>query len=399
MTQKQKETIHAVSSTIVRNILKMLWIFPVKENRVSFISHSGSQYSCNPKYISKYLGKHFPRKFDRVFVFRDPSRWEGDGERFDKFLSIKNLYDFCTSKVIVSNGGMPTYLPKREGQYIINTWHGGGAYKINKISGNMEDEKTQSRIALDLYKTKNTDLVLSSSKVFSDYVIPDIVPEYRGEIMPCGMPRNDIVYLENHAPVRQKICERLRIDPNRKIVLYAPTYRGSFDNTSIQTTEVFHVELDMKGMLDAISTRYGFEPILLIRAHYAMNMASYAEPTDIIDVSGYPDTQELLCATDILISDYSSIIWDFSLTKRPCFLYVPDMEYYMNEDRGTYTPIETWPGILCKSNEELQDAILNFDEQEYVKKVKKYHEDMGSYETGTACEQVCRRIAEVCGVE
>ena len=117
-----------------------------------------------------------------------------------------------------------------------------------------------------------------------------------------------------------------------------------------------------------------------------------------IDATSYPDMQELLCAADILISDYSSTIWDFSLMKKPCFLYCPDLDYYMNYDRGTYTPIETWPGILCRSNEELEQAILHFNEEEYIKKVEKHHRDLGSYETGHACEQVCRRIAEVCGI-
>lgn len=126
MTPLQKDNLHYIGSVVFRNLLKILWIFPVKNNRVSFIAHSGVQYSCNPKYVSMYLEEHYPGKFDRVFELREPEKWEGTGERFDKFLSFKNLYDFCTSKVFVSNCGFPTYLPKRKSQCMIYSWHGGG---------------------------------------------------------------------------------------------------------------------------------------------------------------------------------------------------------------------------------------------------------------------------------
>ena len=157
------------------------------------------------------------------------------------------------------------------------------------------------------------------------------------------------------------------------------------------------LDIDIKRVINSLESRYHRDVVVLFRKHHALKIDNRIE--NVIDVSDYPDMQELLCAADILISDYSSTIWDFSLTKKPCFLYCPDLDYYINEDRGTYTPIETWPGILCRTNEELEQAIQTFDEVEYVKKVEKHHRDMGSYESGTACEQVCKRIAEVCGVE
>ncbi len=400
MTQTQKEKLQYVAAGIVRTLLKLFWIFPIKNNRIAMISYAGRQYSCNPKYISLYLQKYYPQKFELIFALRDTEKWDSNGERFVKFLSFQNFYYFCTAKVLISNSGMPTYLPKRHNQYVINTWHGGGAYKTQKSGGNLEEDTiTKPRLKLHLYKTRCTDLVLSSCKSFTEFAVPELVLQYTGEVMPCGMPRNDIFYHGDDATIRNKVCARLGIDNDREIILYAPTYRGSIDSMQVQAEKLFTMDLNIENLFGAVQKRFKNSPVLLIRAHHAMNMASHSKSADIIDVSDYPDTQELLCSTDILISDYSSTIWDFSLTKKPCFLYCPDLNYYMHDDRGTYTPIETWPGILCRSNDELEQAILHFDEAEYIKKVEKHHADLGSYEKGTACEQVCKRIAEVCGVE
>lgn len=399
MNQTRKEKLHHAASVLVRNMLKIFWLFPVKDTRIMFISHAGTQYSCNPKYISQYLEAHFPGKFERIFALREPEKWSGDGEKFVKFLSPRFMYDCCTARVIVSNCGMLTYLPKRKGQYVINTWHGGGAYKRNM--NNSEDPGvTKARLAMELYKSSRTDLVLSSSEVFSRYALPDLVMEYQGEIMPCGMPRNDIVCDGNHAQIRRKVCDTLGVDSHSKLVLYAPTFRGNFDTVNIRTKDSYEPELDVEALLITVlkSRQNASEPVLMIRAHHAMNLSVRERSRNVIDVTGYPDTQELLCAADMLISDYSSIIWDYALTRKPCFLFVPDKDYYINEDRGTYTPMETWPGILCETNEELARAVQNFDEAAYRARIDRYLRDMGSYETGTACEQVCRRIAEVCGV-
>ncbi len=397
MNLTQKEKLHGVASALVRNVLKVFWIFPLRENRIIFISHSGTQYSCNPKYISQYLGERYPGKFERIFALKLPEKWVGDGEKFVRFLSPRFLYDCLTAKVITSNCGMPTYLPKRKGQFVIDTWHGGGAYKRNNC--NLENIGiTKARREMLLYKSYCTNMVLSSSAVFSSLVLPDLEPNYKGEVLPCGMPRNDILFQGNHVAIRQKVCEDFGIGPGRKLVLYAPTSRGSFDTMTLRTSGSLEVGLDVGSLLEAARRMLNSDVVLLIRSHHATDLVSLGESQDVVDVSGYPDTQELLCAADMLVSDYSSIIWDYALTKKPCFLFVPDLDYYLTEDRGTYTPVETWPGIVCRSNEELCQAVLHFDEAGYVRKVERYLSDMGSYETGMACEQVCHRIAEVCGV-
>lgn len=394
MNLKQREFLQYFGTKFVTILSKVFFVFPIQNNKVIFISYIGKQYAGSPKYLSEYLKRCYKGKFSIVWVLRDKE----NGCKEDtvvKFLSLSHYYHFITSKVIVDNIGMPTYMPKRKGQYVINTWHGGGAYKDYSPESS---KKSKYKIKMDVKKTKNTDLVLSSCRVFSERVVPDIAYKYSGEIMPSGLPRNDIVLNGDKQVIRETVCNSYNIDTDSMIILYAPTFRGDLNVIGGDVSEKpVDLDIDIKKVISAVEKRYHKRTTVLFRKHHALKIVNNIE--NVIDATSYPDIQELLCAADILISDYSSTIWDFSLMKKPCFLYCPDLDYYLNEDRGVYTPIETWPGILCRTNEELEQAILNFDETEYVNKVKKHHADLGSYEDGTACEQVCKRIAEICGVE
>ena len=375
-------------ATVIRFLMKIFWVFPVQNNKIFMISGKGMGYTDSGKYISKKLLLRYPNKFKIIFAVDDKQKYSEEGIVFTNALSFGHFFHFCTAKVIITNGGMPTYLPKRNNQFLINTWHGGGAYKCGIP---VSSSASQERIKMNLYKSKYLNLFIASCRAFEEKVIPDISQNYKGEIIRCGLPRNDIMFLDNKI-IKKKVFDYFNIYEDRLFVLYAPTFRGDY----YISKKEFDVSIDIDKIADALKERFKKESAFVFRAHALMTKA---DSEGSIDATSYPDMQELLCAADILISDYSSTIWDFSLTKKPCFLYCPDLDYYLNEDRGVYTPIETWPGILCRTNEELEQAILNFDESEYVKKVEKHHADLGSYETGHACEQVCKRIAEVCGIE
>ena len=382
----KRDLIQYLGTLFTRGFAKLFWMFPVQTNKVVFTSFIGKQHSCNPLYIQKYLEEKYPNKFELIWFLRNNPQ---EYSNAIKFLSLKHFYHFCTARVIVDNGGMPTYMPKRKTQYVINTWHGGGAYK----RGSELNQYSKYRIYLEKYKGKNTDLFLSSCEEFTRQAIPDILLNYSGEIMPCGCPRNDIFWSTNEKKLelKDKIHKIFSIPKDVLIVLFAPTFR-EFKKAHYK----FNQQIKWENILKAIETRFDRKTVVVFRAH---NYMSQYDIGKVIDATFYPDMQELLCAADILISDYSSTIWDFSFTKKPCFLYCPDLDYYLNQDRGVYTPVETWPGVLCRTNEELEQAILNFDESKYLNKVEKHHVNLGSYENGSACEQVCKRIAEVCGIE
>ncbi len=393
MEQYKRDFIQYLATGIIRNIAKVFWLFPIRRKKIFCMSFAGNDYSCNPKYLTEYLLNKYDGQYQIIWAVKDPLKYKVDGVTFVKFLSIRHFYHFCTSGIIIDNGGMPTYLPKRKNQYFVNTWHGGGAYK------KLNPESSKFKAALQIYKAKCTDLVLSSSRVFTEIALPTIVYNYQGEILSCGMPRNDMFFSLEKDKRKIKVCKSLGIDEKDFIVLYAPTYRGiekRYGKSGSAVGRNVSIELDVNGLQRAIEQRFERETTVLFRKHYLTNQESI--PEGVIDVSLYPDVQELIAAADIIVSDYSSIIWDYSLLKRPCFLFVPDISDYLDE-RGVYTPIQMWPGIIAKTNQELCNKIISFDEVSYAKSIEKYLDDMGSYETGTACEQVCKRIAEVCGIE
>ena len=207
--------------------------------------------------------------------------------------------------------------------------------------------------------------------------------------LPIGMPRNDLFF---HADKVEQASEAVRkcygISKEIGIVLYAPTFR---DNG-------MKLDLDVAELLASLEKRFHKKFILFVRSHphVAQDIFQGApQGKSAVDVSGYADMQELLAAADVLITDYSSSIWDFSFTGRPCFIYANDLSSYKKE-RNFYTPIEEWPFPLAENNNELQRNILRFDETDYRQKVEAHQEALGSYENGHAAECLCELIESLC---
>ncbi len=393
-----KDRIKIAARLLIRECLKVLWVLPVKKRRILFESYDGTQYSCNPKYLSEYLKKHHPGKYELVWCFDDPSKFKGtEGIRAVKKRSFRWFLDYLTSGVRVTNAATQmTFFPKRKGQLVINTWHAGGAYKrtgiiSEHVQANSDFKKWRRREQAGQF-----DLFLSSSPVFSKTNVREAYL-YKGRILKSGMPRNDIFFDEERVGrASQKVREHFGI--RGPVILYAPTYRGNFNDTGELPLLPYEI------VCRAFKERFGEEAVILVRAHYtekrrmldayaASRSASGEEGRGrLLDATDYPDMQELLCAADLLITDYSSSIWDYALLGRPAILYVPDLDRYEAEDRGFYTPIREWPGIICRDGGKLEEAILGLDEDKERRRAGAHLEAFRSYERGRACEMTERVI-------
>ena len=164
-----------------------------------------------------------------------------------------------------------------------------------------------------------------------------------------GMPRNDIFFIKskraiNNKKVREKYC----LKENWKVILYAPTWRD--DGRASEIKDICEVVADLNKVKQE-------KHILLCRAHHAGNLINNFNVEEFINVTDYPDMQELLCAADILITDYSSCMWDFSLMYKPCFIYAMDIDQYKQE-RDFYTPMSEWPFTIAANTDELINNIL-----------------------------------------
>ena len=378
-----KEFLKYIYIRLLRNLRRIFFIIPIIRNRVVFESFSGDAYSCNPKYISEELRKQYGDSVEIIWAFNDPNKFKKELPKeivTCRYRSFNHLIYRITSKVYVCNFLQAIEIPKRKGQLEIQTWHGGGCYK--KV-GVAEKGRQTAYVKRQRMHVEETDLFITSSKYFENEVVKKQFG-YKGETLSIGMPRNDILINLPVSSQVEKLKEKLGLPNNKLIALYAPTWRSG--------TKQYET-LDIKKLTQAVEKKFGKKCIVLFRSHLYGNQ-SY---DDVVDVSQYSDMQELLLLSDILITDYSSSMWDFSLSFKPCFLYTPDLKDYLDE-RGFDEDIHSWGCSVSESNKELVENILQFDNEEYRQKMKNHHQFLESYEQGDAAKRVVAKIAEYCNL-
>lgn len=392
--------VKVICSEMVRIVTFPLRILPIRQNRILFTGLTGGKsfdYSCNPKYLYEYMQEHFPGQFEYVWVVSDKKKYaflEEEGVKLVKHFTVSSFPMLLTAKVIVTNGSYAPWFSFRRGQYVINTWHGGGAYK--RVENGRPDAGWAARKRAE-FCASNIDLFLASCKVQEQQMIRTTY-QYKGEVLQAGTPRNDRLVNGDIGELRKRVRERYDIPENGRIVLYAPTYR----RTGIPVV----MDSDyLLGQLDTIRNPANLlrqddaEISETVKWYFLCRYHRYQDDSmdirvkgkDVIDVMDYPDMQELLCAADILITDYSSCVWDYAFLKRPCFLFVPDKEAY-TADTGFYVSLDEWPFAQAEDMEGLADNISSYDSEQAEQAVNAHLKQLGSYETGSCCERVAERI-------
>lgn len=370
---------------LLRGLMSILHIFPIKKNRIIFNAYSGRNYACSPRYITEYLLDEYPQKYELIWAFRNPSKFrylEEKGIKVIGYASLKRFFYEATSKVSINNIGSFSWMPKTKSQLRINTWHGGGCYK--RVGLGEEHNDIIRKYTMEL-SASNTSYMISSSKYSTEYVYPHDFG-YKGEILNIGFPRNDILFLDNQNEIKKKICNFYGIDQKSKIILFAPTWRYNTVDEIVLP--------DFEQLKKSLKKRFNGNWVVLFRAHELM-IAS-AKKGDYINATNYSDMQELLVAADVLISDYSSCIWDYSLKYSGlCILFTPDLKKYRVE-RGFDVDIAKWGFPICENNEELIRCIESIDEEDYRWKMKEHHNNLGSYENGSACKKIGKIIEDFC---
>lgn len=370
----------------IRILLGIFRVFKIHRRRIMFNSFVGKQYSCNPRAISETL-QDSGHDYDIIWAFKNPSQYENlreNGITTCKFRSLAFYYYKFTSHVSVCNVAWGHEVYKRKGQYEINTFHGGcGGYK--RSYGN---DNTKSKI--DEYILKHIDMVRYDLMLIStEMSLKNNVRNACGlESVECmkGTPRIDMIINGGRDEIKKNVRSFCGILSDIHIALYAPTYRKGFAASDYG--------LDYKRLKKALSERFSGQWCILLRLHPSIKSDNFFAE-GVIDVTNYPDMQDLIYTSDVMLTDYSSCLWDFSFTGRPCFLYCTDLNKYLIE-RDFYTPIHTWGFPVCCSNDELEQSILAFDQTKYHDAMEQHHKNMISYEDGKACQRVCARIEKLC---
>lgn len=360
---------------------------PIKTNKIFLFSYYGAQYGCNPKYITEYILRNYPRdKFDLVWAFNDIESKEGiEGIRKVRTMSLRYFYELCTSKVIITNYRTTDLFVKRKNQYYIQTWH--SSLRLKQIEKDAESSLTKDYVQMAKKDSGKCDLLLSGCRYSTEIFRRCFW--YGGQIFEHGTLRNDIFFRNDHL-IRREILDKLNIPCNSKIVLYAPTFRKD------DSLEVYNLNYSL--IMKKLNSKFGGDWFFIVRLHpHLLSKSSQlAFGENVIDVTKYDDIQELLSISDILISDYSSVIFDFSLTRRPCFLYIPDVADYVKNDRQLYFDITQLPFVCAVSNKDLLNKIETFDNEEYQNNLSGFLNNIGSFEKGTACKSLLQQIDRVC---
>jgi CDP-glycerol glycerophosphotransferase len=381
---------------MIRDYLFLLFyflfrIFPIQKNKVFIQNFNGKGYGDNPKYIvEEIIRRKFP--CDIVWAVKQRKRAQPQEDlpvdmsspplmvRTVPYKSIRAIYEEATAAIWIDNCRKQPYVRKRKGQFYVQTWHG--------INGPKKTEKDVEN-ELDLYyvrqakkDSKQIDLFLSNGGYASNLIKSSFW--YTGEILESGYPRNDI-YISGSGNIKHKVYNFFNLDKNTKIILYAPTFRNNFNK------EIYNI--DYEKILSAAKSHTNEAWIFLIRLHpnIAENSELLKYNSAILNASYYDDIQELMFASDMLITDYSDCMYDFSLMKKPVFLYINDYYEYLTE-RGFYYDLFALPFPTASNTEELLSNILNFNRENYIKPLEKFHQRTGSMDDGKAAKRIVDRI-------
>ena len=334
---------------------------PIRPGTVMYESFAGNGMLCNPEAIFReLLGAPDMQDLHHVWAIEDPHRYRGTiaefatsrNVRFVRYRSAAYFRALATSEFLVNNATFPTEFSKRPGQTYLNTWHGTPLKHMgyDMPHGALDAANTQRNfVAADFLLAANS---FMAERMYEEaYKLTGV---YRGLIIEEGYPRIDRQVLNQD----QFLAGRARLASdgidlgNRSIVLFAPTWKGdSFSSPADDVQELVDFVADLQARLG--EDRY----IVLLKTHQVVHQFARNDPRlRRILVSNEIPTNVVLGLSGFLITDYSSIFFDFLATGRPIVFYTPDMTDYSGT-RGTYFPPEDWPGPVCSTPEEVAAAI------------------------------------------
>ncbi|MBE6999458.1 MAG: CDP-glycerol glycerophosphotransferase [Ruminococcaceae bacterium] len=378
--------IHTMIKYCVILCLYPLRLLPIKRDRIMLISDLNGKYSCNPKYLTEYLIEHYLDRFEVVYALSNPAEYPELPKRGVKTIKMGGLKYYIyamTSGVFVTNSGGISFIPFRKKQMVINTWHGGGFYKKILLD---YYPNTPSVIRSTQLTADKTDLFLvNCAKQKEHFPRALLIPKER--LFACGSPRNDILFSGERK--QEEIKNKIGLS-GKKLCLYAPTFRRT-SRSVFAGAESSVIDIDPEKTLEALKERFGGDWVFAFRYHPKIKDRKAVFHESVVDLSDYDDMQELLLAADVMINDYSSSVWDFAIQRKPCFLYATDIAEYEKME-NFYIHVRDWPYPLGESMDELLRNIREFDEGNYRQAVDAHYAELGSFETGDACERLCGEI-------
>lgn len=369
---------------------KVLFLFPILkpfchllpiQNKVIFDNFNGRGMGDDPKYIAEELLK---RRIEAKYywIVEDKKESLPEGITPLKKNSLYAFYHISTAKVWISNiRGSFSMALKKKRNYYINTWHSTLSLKKLGTDNIKSTSKAKKRAQQDM---KLVDLMYSNSTFRVNKYKTTFW--YEGEVVKMDVPRVSCMY---HQPegLKHKVCQYLNIPSDRHIVMYAPTFRDYRKN------DISVYSYDFLSIIRSLEVKFGGHFVMLLRLHPHLRnsplLKSFNFSDTIINASAYPDMEELLCITDILLTDFSSSMFDHSIAKKIVFLLAKDYTEYIQKERELYfDPKKDLPFGLYESELELVNAIANFNKQLYDNRCNEFYKSIGLSDSGNGDKMV-----------
>ncbi len=397
-----------------RFILGRLSYFPLRlthstdRKLIMFESYGGRSYACSPRAIYECMLRD-PR-FERcrfVWAFEHPEQKllpddTASGGRTEKVKSgSRKYYQICSKAgIIVINSSFPERISLRSDQILVETWHGTPLKRLGydietEGGGDALNGKKDNCRRYDI-NSKRFSMLLSPSPFCSKMLISAFGLDRRGRagiVRETGYPRNDYLYnyTGNDA---SEIKRKLGIPEDKRLLLYAPTYRDNCHRSGVGYT--FDCPVDFAALRSSLGEQWA----VLFRAHYfvANSFDFSAHEGFVYDVSGVDDINELYVISDVLVTDYSSVFFDFANLMRPMLFYMYDLEQYAGEIRGFYFDYRSVPGPIVETQEQLTEELmrLNEYEQRFGERYARFHELINPLDDGHAAERAIDEMLAIC---
>ncbi|MCM1272093.1 MAG: CDP-glycerol glycerophosphotransferase family protein [Clostridium sp.] len=348
------------------------------ENRIIFESMWGTKYSCNPQALYEYIDKHYP-EYECIWSLEDPrTPIKGKGIRVRRG-SQKYFEYLATAKYFVNNVNFEDAYVKRKGQIEIQTMHGTPLKTIGLDV--TEDFSTEAVREKYIKKNSRWDYLIVQGKFMEEKGYDCY--RFNKKILTTGYPRTDRLFHTDNAKL-SVLKQELGLPLDKKLILYAPTWR---------VKNRFDMMLDLEKMKETLKDEYA----LLVRLHH-FSTGGYTVPADdefIFDLGDYQYVEDLYNISDILITDYSSVMFDYALLNKPMIFFTYDMEEYCDKLRGLYIDFEKEaPGTLAFTSDEVINAIVNVEEEQKKNRdrIESFHSKFLTYENEKSCEKVVQEV-------
>lgn len=367
------QLIEKIFRKLLFEIYPLLRKLSINEQTIVFESYLGRKYNDSPRAIYEYMIEKYP-DYDYVWIVDNPANFDIPGARLVKRLTPRYFFTVARSKYIVNNSRMPIFFKKREEQVYVQTWHGTPLKRLvydmeNNVMPGTNQEKYLENFSREV---NNWDYLVSPNKYSTEKFKTAF--RFEKQFLEVGYPRNE--YLHNHTE-KDVVQARAKygIAEEDTVILYTPTYRDN--NNKGKGSYLQDIKLD----LEMLNNTPGIK--VLMRVHYLVSQnLKLNDYENIIDVSKENDINELYVASDVLLNDYSSTMFDYLILNKPIVLFPYDLDEYTNDIRGFYMEYNHLPAEQISTTERLIEIAQNLQSYKAV-----WQEEMNQFRAEMVLEE------------